>query len=78
MEAARRIVGPRKVLAGNIDPAVLVHGGPALIKRSVHDCIQQAGQKKHVLNLGHGVDIATPPDSVQYLVEAARSFRYDP
>jgi uroporphyrinogen decarboxylase len=72
MQSARRIVGKNKVLAGNIDPSLLLHGTQEDIRSVVHGCIVQAGKRKHVLNVGHGVEIGTSADAVQCLVDAAK------
>lgn len=70
MASARRIAGPNKVLAGNVDPMVL-YGSHENIQRSVVNCIKQA-QGKHVLNLGHGVEKDTKEEAVEAFVLAAR------
>lgn len=73
MKSAREIAGPEKILAGNIDPAVLQHGSSSDIYCAVKMCIEQAGNSKHILNLGHGVELDTPEESVRLFVDAARS-----
>eukprot|EP01038_Epipyxis_sp_PR26KG_P009966 gene9966-13404_t len=70
MEQARKVAGPNKVLAGNVDPMVL-YGSEANIRNAVKKCIQQANGK-HVLNLGHGVEKDTSEDAVYAFVDAAR------
>jgi uroporphyrinogen decarboxylase len=57
---------------GNLDPAVLLAGEPA-IRRAVEDLLDRAaGRPGHVVNLGHGIDRSTPPEHVSVLVEAVR------
>ena len=71
MATARSVAGPNRVLAGNVDPMVLL-GPDRLIQAEVARCIDEAGQR-HVLNLGHGVEKETEERAVQVFVEAARS-----
>ena len=36
-----------------------------------------AGQRGHILNLGHGVLVGTPEEAVAHFFEVARSLKYD-
>ncbi|MDE2368595.1 MAG: uroporphyrinogen decarboxylase [Burkholderiales bacterium] len=75
--AARRAVGDRVALQGNLDPSVLF-APPEVVARegvAVLDAFgapQRAdgGWDGHVFNLGHGISQHTPPDHVTALVEA--------
>jgi uroporphyrinogen decarboxylase len=75
--AAQRVRAVRPygpvVLQGNLDPAVLLAGWPAVereVRRVVADgCAADA----HVLNLGHGVLPETDPDVLTRIVELAHS-----
>ncbi|MGH8620497.1 MAG: uroporphyrinogen decarboxylase [Burkholderiales bacterium] len=70
LAAARERVGRRAALQGNLDPAVLLAGRPA-IRAGVATVLAAYGTGAgHVFNLGHGVTQFTPPDSVAALVEA--------
>eukprot|EP00607_Mallomonas_marina_P010246 CAMPEP_0182421466 /NCGR_PEP_ID=MMETSP1167-20130531/6887_1 /TAXON_ID=2988 /ORGANISM="Mallomonas Sp, Strain CCMP3275" /LENGTH=359 /DNA_ID=CAMNT_0024598655 /DNA_START=186 /DNA_END=1265 /DNA_ORIENTATION=- len=71
MEHARHVAGPDRVLAGNVDPMVLL-GPEKGITEAVTRCIEQA-KGKHVLNLGHGVEKETPESSVAAFVRAAKN-----
>jgi uroporphyrinogen decarboxylase len=75
MASARKIAGPDRVLAGNVDPLVL-YGSEENIRKAVKKCIQDAGSKKHVLNLGHGVEKDIAESSVAAFVNAAKEFKY--
>jgi uroporphyrinogen decarboxylase len=74
--AARRRVGGRCALQGNLDPATLFAGEDAV--RAEVDAVLDAfgpphradgGWDGHVFNLGHGISQFTPPESVSVLVE---------
>jgi uroporphyrinogen decarboxylase len=67
---ARRRVGDRVALQGNLDPMALFGDGAA-IEREARRVLDRFGAGSgHVFNLGHGVSQHTPPESVQALVEA--------
>ncbi len=36
-----------------------------------------AGQRGHILNLGHGVLLGTPEEAVAHFFEVARSLKFD-
>jgi len=70
LAAARQRIGHRVSLQGNLDPAVLLAGRPA-IRAGVAAVLAAYGNGAgHVFNLGHGVTQFTPPDHVAALVEA--------
>jgi uroporphyrinogen decarboxylase len=67
---ARKRVGSRVALQGNLDPAVLFAGAEA-IRREAAGVLRQYGTGNgHVFNLGHGVSQFTPPEHVAVLVDA--------
>jgi len=71
--AARRRVGDRVALQGNLDPMALF-APPAAIEREVERVLGSYGRGAgHVFNLGHGVSQHTPPENVQALVEAVHA-----
>jgi len=71
--AARRRVGDRVALQGNLDPMALF-APPAAIERAVERVLGSYGRGAgHVFNLGHGVSQHTPPENVQALVEAVHA-----
>ncbi len=67
---ARRRVGDRVALQGNMDPSVLF-APPEAIAAEARRIIDSYGAGTgHVFNLGHGISQFTPPDHVNALVEA--------
>lgn len=68
-------VNGRKVIQGNLDPAVL-YGNPELIQQRTLTLISSF-EKDHILNLGHGVYPDTPLEGVRHFVDSAKSFRYE-
>lgn len=72
--AARRRVGERVALQGNLDPIAL-QGPPEAIHAEVHDVLEAFGPAPgHVFNLGHGVTPDTDPAHVAALVDAVHAF----
>ncbi|MDR2788160.1 MAG: uroporphyrinogen decarboxylase [Candidatus Accumulibacter sp.] len=73
--AARRRVGERVALQGNLDPSVLLASPDAIIRetRAVLDDFGAPGTG-HVFNLGHGVSRFTPPEHVAVLVDTVHDY----
>ena len=70
---ARRRVGQRVALQGNMDPMALF-GTPEAIRGEAERILKAFGSGSgHVFNLGHGVSQYTSPDHVAALVEAVHS-----
>ncbi len=68
--AARKRVGERVALQGNMDPNALF-APPEAIEREAKRILESFGRGPgHVFNLGHGVSQFTPPEHVGALVEA--------
>ena len=71
--AARKRVGDKVALQGNLDPNVLF-AKPEQIRAEVNKLLNSFGKPTagsgHVFNLGHGISQFTPPESVTALVEA--------
>ncbi|NEO91719.1 MAG: uroporphyrinogen decarboxylase, partial [Moorea sp. SIO3G5] len=71
MAEARTRLGDKMKVQGNIDPGVLF-GSQAFIRDRIVDTIRKAGNKGHILNLGHGVLPGTPEDNVRFFFETAK------
>lgn len=73
---ARKVVGDRVALQGNLDPFVLF-GDEETIRREarrVLDAYGEVGAGGHVFNLGHGINQFTPVENVQILVDEVHSY----
>ena len=74
---ARRAVGDRVALQGNLDPSVLF-APPEVVAREGQAVLDSFGPPQradggwdgHIFNLGHGISQYTPPEHVAALVEA--------
>jgi len=67
---ARRRVGERVAIQGNLDPCIL-YAGPDTIRRQVGAVLAEYGPGPgHVFNLGHGINPDVPPEHAGALVAA--------
>lgn len=71
MAEARQRLGAHVGVQGNIDPCALF-GSKAFIRDRILDTIRKAGNRKHILNLGHGVLPNTPEENVAFFFETAK------
>lgn len=70
---ARRLVGDKVALQGNLDPFVLF-SEPAQIAAEAEKVLASYGHGSgHVFNLGHGISQYTNPDHAAVLIETVRS-----
>ncbi len=70
LSEARRRVGDKVALQGNIDPTVLF-AGPETVRAEVGKVLASYGHGHgHVFNLGHGISQFTPPEHAAALVAA--------
>ena len=70
IDDARRRVGDKVALQGNMDPSVL-YGTPERIRAEVADILARYGKGSgHVFNLGHGIHQFVDPEQPKYFVDA--------
>ena len=70
IDDARKRVGHRVALQGNMDPSIL-YAPPARIEAEVQTILEQYGQGAgHVFNLGHGIHLDVPPENAGVFVES--------
>jgi len=73
LDDAIAVVGPERVVQGNLDPGVLL-GPPALIRERVQATLAAgATAKAHIFNLGHGISRFTDPDHAKLMVDAVHA-----
>jgi uroporphyrinogen decarboxylase len=70
---AARELQPQICVQGNLDPIMLLVGGPAM-EREARRILDKLGHGSFIFNLGHGVVPQTPPEHVAELVETVRSW----
>ena len=69
---ARRILGSRIALQGNVDPSVLL-ASEEEVCAAARETIEKTGGLGHILNLGHGILPTTPVANARAFVEAGQS-----
>jgi uroporphyrinogen decarboxylase len=73
LDVAAARLGPGAVVQGNLDPAVLFAGWPA-VEREVRRIVEEGrAADGHIVNLGHGVLPDTDPDVLTRVVELVHS-----
>lgn len=71
---ARKLVGDKVALQGNLDPCVL-YAKPEIIFAEVQNVLQQYGKGSgHIFNLGHGILPDINPEHVQAMLEAINKY----
>ena len=75
MADARARLGMDQAVQGNMDPVTLF-ASKEFIGDKVVDTIKKAGNKKHVMNLGHGVMQGTPEENVAHFFKTCQEYRY--
>ena len=69
---ARKSVGPKLALQGNLDPLALVHGGDPL-RAAVQSILSDTKGTPYIFNLGHGIRPETPIAHVEELLRLIRN-----
>jgi uroporphyrinogen decarboxylase len=70
--AAARREYPQLVFQGNVDEEILRAGTPEQVTAATRACVAAGGGRRHLVNLNHGVDRATPVANFEAFVRAAR------
>ena len=74
LSEARRRVGDRVALQGNLDPSILLADGD-VVRRHVAETLDSFGTGEgHVFNLGHGITPEVDPENLAALIAAVREF----
>jgi uroporphyrinogen decarboxylase len=71
LAAARRDY-PHLVFQGNVDEMLLRNGTPEQVAKATRRCLAAGGGHRHILNLCHGVDKATPVANFAAFIAAAK------
>ena len=71
--AARRKVGDRVALQGNLDPAVLLSTADVVKLEAAKVLASYGAGPGHIFNLGHGISQFTPPENVELLIDTVHN-----
>ncbi len=72
LDEARRRVGPRPALQGNLDPTVCLAPWE-VVAHEAREVVRRGGGRGHIFNLGHGVLPETDPGTLERLSELVHS-----
>ena len=63
---------PHLVFQGNVNEDIPARGDAGEVAQAVHACVAAGGGQRHIVNLNHGVDKATPVANFEAYVRARR------
>jgi len=75
IEEARKRIGSKVGIQGNLDPMVLF-GPDSSIKSQTEAILRAGGGRNHVMNLGHGIDATTSELKAKYFVDTVQNFKF--
>ncbi len=71
----RAQVGDNKTLQGNMDPCALYADDETIVSKT-HEMLQSFGNRRHIVNLGHGVYPDTEARKVKLFIETVKNYQY--
>lgn len=77
LSAAKRAVGDKVILFGNVKPTATMYlGTPQDVRRDARECLTKGydNPKGYILSLGCGLPMGAPVENIQALFQAAREF----
>lgn len=74
IEEARKRIGNKIGIQGNLDPMVLF-APHDVIKQRAEEILKSVGGQNHVMNLGHGIDAVTPEENANFFVKTVQAWR---
>lgn len=70
---SRGLIGPEKVLQGNLDPCAL-YASDREIEIATQNMLDAFGHHKHIANLGHGVYPDINPEKVKVFIKTVKAY----
>ncbi|MEM6996229.1 MAG: uroporphyrinogen decarboxylase [Myxococcota bacterium] len=74
LDRAIEVVGPDRVVQGNLDPIALFAPEPTLVAKTNAVLDQGRAAKAHIFNLGHGISRHTDPAQMKLLVDTVHRY----
>jgi uroporphyrinogen decarboxylase len=78
LSSARKAVGGRIALQGNLDPSALFSAPEVLRAEALRVLDSYGGGSGHIFNLGHGITPEVDPERVALLVETVQGYKVKP
>ena len=75
IDEARARIGNKVGIQGNLDPMVLF-APKEIIKERTEAVLKACGGRKHVMNLGHGIDATTPEENANFFVKTVQNYKF--
>lgn len=77
LEYARKVLGEKICIIGNVSPIHLSYNTPDEIREESKICIEKAGKNgSYILCSGCGVGSDAPPENIQAMIEVAKNYNY--
>jgi uroporphyrinogen decarboxylase len=74
MAVARDLIPDTIGLQGNLDPQLLRDGPLEAIRAKTQDILAKAAGRRHIMNLGHGIDKVTPEEHAACFIQTVQSY----
>jgi uroporphyrinogen decarboxylase len=74
LDSAWRSIDTGAGVQGNLDPAALMAPLPVLQRKAATVLEEAGGKPGHIFNLGHGIHLSTPEDSVKALADFVHEY----
>jgi len=65
---------PERIFQGNVDEELLRSGTPEQVAAATLRCLHEGGGQRHIVNLSHGLDRATPVANFEAFVQTVRAW----
>jgi uroporphyrinogen decarboxylase len=71
--AKARAAHPGLVFQGNVAEEILAHSTPEQVAQATASCVRQGGGRRHIVNLSHGMNRATPVENFEAYVNVVKA-----
>jgi uroporphyrinogen decarboxylase len=71
--AATQAAYPGLVFQGNVDEEIMAYATPEEVAQATISCVRQGGGRRHIVNLSHGMNRATPVENFEAYVNAVKA-----
>ena len=75
LRRAKEILPHTIGIQGNLDPTLLRDGPLESIRQQTEQILEAAKGRKHIMNLGHGIEPDTPEEHAAYFVQTVQNYR---